>query len=92
MDIYCSIPFCITKDQSQDEHVVFDDQFYSNNSTGVENMFPEHVRLLSDPESEPRCEKISKIHLKVSFIGFSIHFDLFCHFRSSELWRSSNRP
>ena len=29
MDTYCGIPFCITKDHSQDEHVVFDDQLYS---------------------------------------------------------------
>ena len=57
MDTYCSIPFCITKDQSQDEYVVFDDQLYSNNSKGIENMFPEYVRWLPDPEDEPRCEK-----------------------------------
>ena len=57
VDTYCSIPVCITKDQSQEEHFVLDDQVHSNNSKGVENMFPEYVRLLSDFEDEPRCEK-----------------------------------
>ena len=57
MDTYCSILICISKEQSQDEHVVFDDQLYSNNSKRVENMFPEYIRWLPDPEDEPRCEK-----------------------------------
>ena len=57
VDISCSIPLCITKDQRQDEYFVLDDQVYSYNSKVVENMFPEYIRLLSDPEGEPRCEK-----------------------------------
>ena len=57
MDTYCSILICISKEQSQNEHVAFDDHFYSNNSKGVETMFPEYIRLLFDPENERRCEK-----------------------------------
>ena len=30
---------------------------FIHNSKGVENMFPEYVRWLPDPEDEPRCEK-----------------------------------
>ncbi|CAF4536533.1 unnamed protein product [Rotaria sp. Silwood2] len=57
MDTWCSIPVCLTKDQIQDGHDIFDDPFYSNNSTRVENMFPEYVRLVPDLEDEPEREK-----------------------------------
>ena len=56
MDTWCSILVCPTKDRSQDEHVVFDNQFYSNNSKEPENRLPEYVRLFPDPEDEPGCE------------------------------------
>ncbi|CAF4571004.1 unnamed protein product [Rotaria sp. Silwood2] len=57
MDTWCSIPVCLTKDQTEAGHGVFDDPFYSNNSTRAENMFPEYVRLLPDLEDEPEREK-----------------------------------
>ncbi len=57
MDTWCRIPVCFTKEQNQFEHDLFDDPFYSNNSTGAENMFPEYMRLLLDPEGKPQNEK-----------------------------------
>ena len=32
IDTWCGIPVCLTKDLSEEEHVVFDNQFYSDNS------------------------------------------------------------
>ncbi|CAF3865475.1 unnamed protein product [Rotaria magnacalcarata] len=57
MDTWCSIPVCLTKDQTEAGYGVLDDPYYSNKSTGVENMFPEYVRLLPDSEEEPEREK-----------------------------------
>lgn len=57
MDTWGSIPICLTKEPSQVVNGVFDDPFYSNNSTRAGNMFPGYIRLLPDPEDEPQHEK-----------------------------------
>ncbi|CAF4557228.1 unnamed protein product [Rotaria sp. Silwood2] len=60
MDTSCNISVCLTKDESQDEHIVFDEYLHSNNSAGPANMFPEYIRRFPDHEDGSKNEKSVK--------------------------------
>ena len=69
MDTSYNIPMYFTTDESQDNHVDFDKQLYSNNSTESENIFIECIRLfVHTMKMNLDTTKISKIHPTVCFL------------------------
>ena len=57
MDISYNIPMYLTTDESPDNHVDFDKQLYSNNSTESGNIFIECIRLFVRNEDESGYDK-----------------------------------
>ena len=57
MDTSYNIPMCFTTDESQNNHVDFDKQLYSNNSTESENIFIECSRLFVHNYTWPKRKR-----------------------------------
>ena len=57
MDTSYNIPMYFATDESQDNHVDFDKQLYSNNSTESENIFIECIRLFLHNGDESGYDK-----------------------------------